>query len=185
MAGDEGEFSIVRLDDVSAGRRAGLVAELEPIFFLNAATKEFASEGERMVFYDRWLGRYLRYYPAAFYFAVESGTGVTGYLAGCPDSAAGEEHFKDIEYYHRFWRCFGEFPAHLHVNVRGDRHGQGIGGALVARFANDCRAAGLGGLHAITGATSPAVRFYERCGMKRAMLLEWQGRRLVMMGLRL
>jgi GNAT superfamily N-acetyltransferase len=185
VAATERRFSIIRLKELEGRRCAPLIAGLEPVFFLNTATQEFASEGERMLFYDRWLGRYLRYYPGWFYFALDAEGGVAGYLAGCTDSAAAQEHFKDIEYYHRFWRSFADFPAHLHVNVRGDLHGQGIGSALVKRFADDLRAAAAGGLHAITGAASPAVGFYERCGMRRAMVLEWQGRRLVMMGMRL
>lgn len=181
MADGPPEISIVRLDGLDGSRRAELIAGLEPIFYLNASRAEFASEDERRAFHDRWLGRYLRHYPEWFYFAVDADGVAAGYLAGCPDSAGAAGRFEDIPHYRRFSRCYAEFPAHLHCNVRVDLHGRGIGGALVARFADDCRTAGLRGFHAITATSSRAVRFYERCGMRAAMTLPMDGYSLVLL----
>lgn len=53
-------------------------------------------------------------------------------------------------------------PAHLHMNVEADYRRRGIGAALVERFAQDLRAAGIPGIHLSCGAAPRA--FYTRHG---------------------
>lgn len=53
------------------------------------------------------------------------------------------------------------------IAVAGDRHGQGIGRALLDRVAGDARAAHVARIELATAAADTgAVRFYQRCGYR-------------------
>ncbi len=182
---EAGAHRILQLTSVSPAERLRLLPGVERIFFTSAATQEFRSEGERMVFYDRWLGRYLKYWPAECFIALDEAGEAAAYIVGCLDSAAAADIFKDIDYYQRLWRQFALYPAHLHMNTREDLRGRGLGTVLIETLAAHAKAAGACGLHAVTAATSRAVGFYEKCGFRRATALEWQGRTLVMLGKKL
>ena len=71
--------------------------------------------------------------------------------------------------YEVFADLFPAFPAHLHVNTRPDRRDRGLGARLVEAFAGECRAAGLAGLHVVTGAEARNRPFYARLGFTRAV----------------
>jgi GNAT superfamily N-acetyltransferase len=62
------------------------------------------------------------------------------------------------------------YPAHLHMNVDAPYRRQGIGGALIERYARDLRAAGVPGIHLFCG---PAPRpFYLRHAFRDLGALE-------------
>jgi GNAT superfamily N-acetyltransferase len=76
------------------------------------------------------------------------------------------------------------YPAHLHMNVEAASRSQGIGAALIARFARDLEAAGSEGIHLFCG---PGPRpFYARQGFADLAALEVApGRWVYMLGRRL
>ena len=55
-------------------------------------------------------------------------------------------------------------PAHLHMNVELEHRGHGIGAALIDRYTDDLRAAGVPGVHLFCG-EGPRP-FYVRCGFR-------------------
>lgn len=183
--GDLPPLRLIRFSETAAAQKARLLPGMEWIFFTSSATQGFASEGERMVFYDRWLGRYLRYFADDVFIAADGAGGAAGYLAGCRDSAGAMDIFKDVEHYHRFWRDYGAYPAHFHINIAAAERGRGLGRSLVDAFGSHCRQHGLGGMHAITAATSPAAAFYLGCGFRRVSALSLQGRMLALFGKKL
>jgi GNAT superfamily N-acetyltransferase len=62
------------------------------------------------------------------------------------------------------------YPAHLHMNVEAEYRGQGIGAALIERYARDVGAARVPGIHLFCG---PEPRpFYARNGFADLASLE-------------
>jgi GNAT superfamily N-acetyltransferase len=161
---------------------AGLWRKAEEIFFLSATTQRFDSEEKRQAFLDRWTGYYREWEPQRIYLAVLGGGGVAGYLTGCRDSRLARRLYRDIPYYALFEDRFGEYPAHLHVNVHPQWRGVGVGSRLVNAFVEDCAAAHLDGVHVITAPGLPNVGFYGRCGFTHSVQRVWQERKLLFLG---
>ncbi|NUB04695.1 GNAT family N-acetyltransferase [Azospirillum sp. Vi22] len=157
---------LVRLPELP-DREAALAA-LEDIFFLSTLRKDFASAAERDAFFRTWTGWYVERAPDDVWFALAEDGAVIGYLTGCKDSAGAVDLARIIPKYEVFADRFAAFPAHLHVNVRPGFRDHGIGRALVDRFAEDCRADGLPGLHLVTGVFARNVSFYQRAGFTAA-----------------
>jgi GNAT superfamily N-acetyltransferase len=150
--------------------RARRLEEAKDIFFATANTKSFGSAEEERAFFMRWLGRYAKAQPEAFLFALTPRGDVAGYVAGCIDSfsAASEAITGDIPYFTpAFCTALAAYPSHFHINVKPGSQGNGIGRHLAERFAEICAEAGSPGIHVVTGASSPAVKFYEACNFKR------------------
>jgi GNAT superfamily N-acetyltransferase len=75
-------------------------------------------------------------------------------------------------------------PAHLHMNVEAEYRRQGIGAALIERYARDLQAAGSPGIHLLCGAAPRA--FYTRNGFTDLAALESSpGRWVYILGRRL
>ena len=148
-------------------RKAALAA-LEDIFFQSTLRKDFASAEERAAFFRTWTGWYVERAPDDLWFALAEDGAIIGYLTGCKDSAGALDLARIIPKYEVFADRFAAFPAHLHVNVRPGFRDHGIGRALVDRFAEDCRADGLPGLHLVTGVFARNVSFYQRAGFTAA-----------------
>ncbi|AWJ91600.1 N-acetyltransferase (plasmid) [Azospirillum baldaniorum] len=157
---------LVRLPELP-DREAALAA-LEDIFFLSTLRKDFATAAERDAFFRTWTGWYVERAPDDVWFALAEDGAVIGYLTGCKDSAGAVDLARIIPKYEVFADRFAAFPAHLHVNVRPGFRDHGIGRALVDRFAEDCRADGLPGLHLVTGVFARNVSFYQRAGFTAA-----------------
>ncbi|HYD69674.1 GNAT family N-acetyltransferase [Azospirillum sp.] len=158
---------IVRLTE--AADPAAALAALEEIFFASSVRTSFASDAERSAFLRTWTGWYVTHAPHDVLFQRDEDGRIAGYLTGCRDSAAAAELFRTIPKYDAFADLFPRFPAHLHVNVRPDRRGTGVGAALVEAFAADCRAEGRPGVHVVTGAGARNVPFYARNGFTEAV----------------
>lgn len=157
-----------------------LAAEAERIFWMTATTREFRGRAEREAYRDRWFGRYLSIFPE-WALVARRKDGVAGYLVGCPDTLGGPARpiVSDIFYYRpELLSEIGAWPAHFHVNVHPDRHGQGIGQALITAFAAKCRSERLAGFHVVTAARAPAAHFYEKCGFGHQCEFDSGGRRL-------
>jgi len=157
--------SIRRYLDVE--RHAQLGRDLDAIFFEASTRKSFADGAERSAFRERWLGRYLRDDPGFAYLAMSTTDELVGYLVGSVDDPLSRK-FADIGYFAMFRELTVHCPAHLHVNVRSDCRGFGIGARLIDAFAEDARRAGAPGVHVVTSAASDNVRFYLRNGFAEA-----------------
>lgn len=175
-----GPIRLIALPD-----RAPALAALERIFFESSSRTEFASEQERRTFFERWTSFYLDWHPEHVWLWMDPEDGFSGYLTGCLDSAAAEPLYNSLPSYGLFERHFREFPAHLHVNCRGARRNVGIGAGLVDTFIEECRAAGLAGVHIVTAPGARNVRFYERVGFTERVTGAYLGRPLLFMGRRL
>lgn len=149
--------------------RRRLIDEATLLFFETANTQSFSSAEAKDGYLARWFGRYVDLQPEACLLALDDSGRVTGYVAGCFDTfgLGAQPIIRDISYYTpALCAALSSYPAHFHINVKPERQGSGIGRELVWRFIDLCRAAGANGIHVVTGAASPAVRFYERCGFR-------------------
>lgn len=173
--------AVLRLAELPAETAARSAREAEVIFWESAATQDFASEAERSVYRALWFGRYLDHAADVFFVALGPRGTLEGYLAASPVSLA--PPLAGPDYYRLFpAKLLRQYPAHLHVNVRSESRGRGIGAALVDAFAGHCAALGLPGLHAITQANTRAADFFARCALQAMARADWNGRPLVFMG---
>jgi GNAT superfamily N-acetyltransferase len=150
--------------------RARWLSQAEEIFFATANTKSFTSAEEERAFFMRWFGHYAKVQPEAFLFGLGPEGSVSGYVAGCIDSfsAVSQAITGHIPYFTpAFCAALAAYPSHFHINVKPESHGKGVGRQLTARFAQICAEARSPGIHVVTGASSPAVKFYEACDFKR------------------
>lgn len=153
-----------------------LLKEASGIFFATSITQNFETPAKRGAFYDRWFGRYASSEPEAFILALDRDGAVAGYVAGCTDSFAplSAAIISDIPYYTPSFRTLvAACPSHFHINVKPGLQGRGIGRQLTGKFLDICRRTNSGGVHVVTGETSPAVTFYMSCGFER-LLLPWE-----------
>jgi GNAT superfamily N-acetyltransferase len=159
--------------------RVALEAGIESIFVETAAIQVFSGPAERQAFRERWLGRYLAHDPGLVIVALDEAGGVVGYLVGSLEDPARTRRFADIGYFATFADLTARYPAHLHINVSRDWRNAGLGARLVARFLADARAAGVPGVHVVTGSASRNRAFYERAGFRAAGLTSWHGQEVV------
>ncbi len=156
-------------------------SQIEAIFATSAVTQEFASDRARAEYGELWLGRYIRHCAESVFIALEASDDVIGYLAG--SLISNQAPLTGPDYYDSFPAALIDtYPAHIHVNVRGDRRGQSIGSALVGAFRTYCIDHHSPGFHAVTAADSAAAGFFAKCGLSPRATAEWRGRRLVFMG---
>jgi GNAT superfamily N-acetyltransferase len=134
------------------------------IFFEASDTRSFENESARTAFHDRWLGRYLRDDPQHAYLAFTSSGEIVGYLVGAIADPARNGRSADPSGIAAFRELGERYPAHLHVNVAPTYRNLGVGGRLIAAFVADVRRTGVLGVHVVTSAASPNVRFYNRNG---------------------
>ena len=156
--------------------------DLDAILFMTSTTQEFAGAAERAAFHERWLGRYLKFWPDWCFAALAPDNTAIGYLAGCPTDPATAPQFADIGYYLKFEELCSQFPAHLHINVLPAFRKYGTGATLIEAFAQKCADHGIAGLHAITADGNTNNRFFTRCGLKRRAAIPWNGRQLAFFG---
>ncbi|MEQ1652912.1 MAG: GNAT family N-acetyltransferase [Hyphomicrobium sp.] len=165
---------IRRLEDVADA--AALVPGIDAIFSQSSNTQSFADVEGKQAFRERWLGRYLRQDRRWAYVALSADNCVAGYLVASLDDPAVTPRFGDISYFADFRDLTRQFPAHLHINLAPGFRGQGIGAALIARFAADAAAAGAPGVHVVTSRGARNVGFYEQNGfVERGMRGEGSG----------
>jgi GNAT superfamily N-acetyltransferase len=138
-------------------------AGIDAVFFETAPLAPAAGL-ERAAFHDLWLGQYLRHEPQLCRVARDRDGRVAGYLVGCLIDPSTSPRFNSLTYFKTFADACGRYPAHLHVNLTQAARGHGLGARLIDAFADDVRAAGLHGLHVVTGAAQRNARFYERNG---------------------
>jgi GNAT superfamily N-acetyltransferase len=158
---------------------AHIVAEMEAVLF-EASGRVFAPGPEREAFCERWLARYLGDGSDVVLLAFSGDRTLAGYLVGALEDPAAQPRFLDLVYLSGEFRDLcRRYPAHLHLNLAPAFRGKGLGASLVAAFAAHARDAGAAGMHVVTRANAPNVRFYARCGFAEAGRCAWDGSKLV------
>lgn len=171
---------ITRWIDMPDPRRAE--SEIDQIFFDAAGLREFASPEARAAFRERWLGRYLTHDAPLTFVAVDDAGVVQGYVAGSLEDPARTDRFGDIPYFAGLAKVTARFPAHLHINLAERARNRGLGGRLVDAFIGEVRAAGLPGVHIVTGRGMRNVGFYQRLGFREHGEATFNGRPVVLLG---
>ena len=173
--------SVAAIVRISGSLPAAWAKQVDAIFF-EASGRSFEPGPEREAFRQRWLGRYLEHAGDPVLLAV-AGETVAGYLVGSLEDPAAQDRFLDLDYYrtHFAARC-RQFPAHLHINLAPAFRSRGIGAALIEAFAAAAAAAGVAGVHVVTGKGMRNVRFYERCGFGVLGAAPWNGREVLFLG---
>lgn len=172
--------AIRRLTELDRWRQR--IGELDPVFFEASLTKTFADEQARAAFRERWLGRFLEHWPELAHVALGTEGEIIGYIVGCHDDPARDPRFEDIGFYPALAHRTQAYPAHLHINLAASARSKGIGSRLIEAFVNDARAAGLPGVHLVTGRESRNRSFYARNGFVNVAELTWGGTPIVMLG---
>lgn len=177
---DPSALTIGRLSEPGIATPATFEA-LDVIFFEASATRDFASVEARSAFRERWLGRYQTHDPQWFYVAADGHGRIAGYLAGCIDDPAQSRRFDDIGYFERLAEVTRIYPAHLHINLAPQFRSRGVGARLIAAFTADAAAAGVPGVHVVTGRGVRNVRFYSANGFREVHAFPWNDRALVVL----
>ncbi len=159
---------------------------LDAIFFEASHTKAFESVQLRDAFRRRWMGRYLEARPELAHVLFVGGRiapeTLAGYVIGAHEDPALSDRYDDIGYFHLLNDVTRHYPAHLHINLRKDVRGMGLGSTLLECFVADVAAAGLAGVHIVTGAGLRNVRFYKSNGFTFEYEFSWKGKSLVFLG---
>ncbi len=172
-------ITISRFGDVDP---ALAVPAIDAIFW-ETTSKPPLVEAERLAFRDLWLGQYLRHEPERVYLALDRRTmRVAGYLVGCWENPAQSPRFASLAYFQTFAAACSRYPAHLHTNLTEAYRGQGIGGRLIETFGAATSAAGLPGMHVVTGGTARNASFYTHLGFNQIMATTRNNREIVFLG---
>ena len=151
------------------------------IFFESSATTTFASQAARQEFSQKWLLRYLHELPQSCFAAITASGRCAGYLAGAFATPLGPGLFADHDHLAAFREEISRAPAHLHINVRSDWRGRGLGARLVEAFIDACRVRQICGVHVLTGLGQRNNTFYRRCGFKEIATRDFGGRSLCLL----
>lgn len=160
----------------------GARAAVERIFFAASGTQSFADDSAKLMFRERWLGRYLTIDADKAWVAVDTSGAIVGYLVGSFDDPGCTARFADIGYFAELAAVTARFPAHLHVNLDAAARGGGIGSRLVEAFCAQAAAAGMPGVHVVTGKGQRNVGFYERLGFGERAVAQSNGCDVVLLG---
>lgn len=150
---------------------------------------------DREIFADLLMRYYTDSEPGSLWVAV-SGVEVVGYLAACCDTrrfwwvmglwilpvtvlkaltrgTLWRPKVRALLWANRsaLWRCakipLADYPAHLHINLRPEFRGYGIGRALLEQWLRCARQAGIRGVHAGVNADNVnGRRFFEAMGFR-------------------
>ncbi len=154
--------------------------EVRDIFFESSVRKNFNDENERDLFYQKYLGHYLLYYPE-FAFVATIEDKVLGYVVSSPISATADLVLLQ-PHLQLFKRHFEKFPAHLHINCHHSARGLGVGTLLVEFTVQKLRQRNIKGLHIMTGPDSLNISFYRKLGFSFETKEEFQGSAILFMG---
>ncbi len=131
-----------------------------------------------------------------YLWVAHDGDELVGYIMGCPDTYdynvwyhanvtrviwraitwryRGVFTRKSLNYLRRYARLrvpyidLSPYPAHLHINTRADRRGQGIGNALMQTYLAQLRHENIPGVHLETTSENKiAVPWYEKLGFQQ------------------
>jgi GNAT superfamily N-acetyltransferase len=170
---------------VELGATSAITAQIDAIFFQTSG-RTFTTDAARAPFRQLWLGQYLDHDPDKVHLAIERSingeTRVLGYLVGCWTDPASSPRFASLTYFQDFAPQCHAFPGQLHVNLDAQARSRGIGRLLVEAFAAQSRAAGIPGIHVVTGKAARNARFYNRAGFAETAVTHWNGNQVVFLG---
>ena len=121
------DFQICRWIELGP-ERDGLISDLDRIFFSSSARQSFESEREKAEFRERWLGRFLKYFPDCTVLALDRERRAIGYVIGSLDDPATDPLFAGLPILAAFAALTARYPAQLHINIDEAWRGRGIGG---------------------------------------------------------
>jgi ribosomal protein S18 acetylase RimI-like enzyme len=130
-----------------------------------------------------------------YLWVAQDGGAIAGYLMGCPDTHDYNTWFsvnvkrvawraatlryrglfkrRTLDYVWRYLRLhvpyldLSSYPAHLHVNTRADKRGNGVGTALMNAYLDQLRDENVAGVHLETSSENKiAALWYERLGFQ-------------------
>ena len=156
--------------------------ELRDIFFESSTRKTFSDEVEKELFFQKYLGWYMRRYPEYIWLAQDKK--LLGYLVISPTSQDLE-----LEELQPHLKVFGaqiqEFPAHLHINCHRESRGQGIGRSLMETGLGVMRSLNISGIHILTSPQAKNRAFYSGLGFDYEVLLPFNQVPILFMGKKL
>lgn len=154
------------------------------IFFLTSTRKNFSSEKEKELFFEKWTSYYTRVCWKELFGVYSLKTSeLVGYLTGCSNSASAKTHLKEQNAtYLLFESEFKRFPAHLHINIHPDHQGKNLGRALMDSFKKILVHQRISGLHIVTDPRARNVSFYQRNGFLYQIEKSHQERSYLLMG---
>ena len=178
---------ILRLTDLVSDLAVPLdiIAQIDAIFF-QTASRTFADPDQRARFRHLWLGQYLEHDADKVHVAVHRNSSgkirVLGYLVGCWENPLTSPRFASLPFFRDFTAQCHAFPGQLHVNLDAEARSRGIGRQLVDAFAAQSKAAGVPGIHVVTGHNARNVQFYQRAGFTKQATTGWGGTDVVFLG---
>jgi GNAT superfamily N-acetyltransferase len=181
------QITVVRLVDsqIRPSRMPKIIREISTIFF-EASGRTFESGAAGVAFSELWLGQYLTHDADKVHVALATGEDglptVRGYLVGCWDNPATSPRFATLPFFRNFDVQCRAFPGQLHINLTEHARSKGVGRLLVDAFVAQSQAAGVPGIHVVTGANARNVGFYERAGFLHRASTTWNGKRVVFLG---
>lgn len=173
------DYQICRWIELAPTERDGLIVDLDRVFFSSSARQSFESDQEKDQFRERWLGRYLKYFPECAIVALDGNRRAFGYVVGSLDDPAQDPLFADLAFFAEFAQLTARYPAQLHINVDADWRGRGVGAALVSAFVELAGEVGSPGVHAISTRGMRNVGFYLANGFAERSATVMNGRELL------
>lgn len=185
MSGSPTQEDVVICDVSGHQLSAADQAALDAIFFAASKTQSFDSAAARQAFHHRWLGRYLANDEDRMLVLRKREGEIVGYVAGNLDDPARTGRFADIAYFDAIADLTGQFPAHLHINLKLDSRGRRLGSRLITAFATMAAERGAPGVHVVTGAQSRNRTFYAANDFAMLREFEFNGGQSVCLGRKL
>ncbi len=161
-------FNIKTFNDFDEAHKILIRDFIKYIFFESSSVKEFKDIESKEIFFKRWCGDYLAYYPEYFYLMFEDQK-LLGYLSGCLNTIESQKVL-DVPGVNLFSDLYGDYPAHLHINFSSDCRGRGLGSILVEHFIRECRLRNVKAVHLITSLDAKNVSFYRRLGFTNEVM---------------
>jgi GNAT superfamily N-acetyltransferase len=156
--------------------------EIKKIFFASSSRQNFKTEAERESFWQNWTAYYFTHEPQLIE-VIESGGHLIGYLTGCRDTLSAAVHFRWQMSFGLFADLWARYPSHLHMNLSAEARGHGHGKVLIQRFCQTAGHLSACGVHIVTSPSERNVGFYRQAGFDFAIERDFNGARLLFMGL--
>lgn len=171
-------FAFSKLDD---SKKIKVLEEIKYIFYSSSSVQKFDSPEHKLLFFEKWCGDYLAFFPDEFFLYFDSSEKLLGYISGCMSSKTAMGNLR-VPAFKLFSDLFEQFPAHLHINFHPEARGKGLGSVLVGYYVNHLISHHIQGLHLVTSPDAKNVSFYERLGFNQNVIRESNGHQLLFMG---
>lgn len=173
--------NIIAYANLSANLKSKMIDEIKYIFYISSSVQQFNSNEHKELFFEKWCGDYLSFYPHEFFLYLDESQKLLGYISGCQNSNEALGKLR-VPAFSLFADLFVNFPAHLHINFHPNARGKGLGSILVSHYENYLTTQNVKGLHLITSPEAKNVSFYERLHFNQTFIRESNGHPLLFMG---